>query len=201
MGKKIVFLGSSVTYGSAAGGVSFADIICERNGYEMIKEAVSGTTLVDEDDSSYVSRLKRIEEENVDLFICQLSTNDATKGYPLGVITDSKDIDSFDVKTIAGAIEYILGLVSEKWHCPMSFYTGTRYDSVAYADMVELLKKIAEKWGVNIINLWDDTSLNSISADDYTRFMNDPIHPTIDGYRDWWAPFIEKKIKEMFRES
>jgi lysophospholipase L1-like esterase len=82
MGKKIVFLGSSVTYGSAAGGVSFADIICERNGYEMIKEAVSGTTLVDEDGSSYVSRLKRIEEENVDLFICQLSTNDATKGYP-----------------------------------------------------------------------------------------------------------------------
>ena len=200
MGKKIVFLGSSVTYGSAAGGISFADIICERNGYEMIKEAVSGTTLVDEDDSSYVSRLKRIKEENVDLFICQLSTNDATKGYPLGVITDSKDIDSFDVKTIAGAIEYILFFVSEKWHCTMSFYTGTRYDSVAYADMVELLKKIAEKWGINIINLWDDTSLNSISAEDYTRFMHDPIHPTIDGYRDWWAPFIEKKIKEMFRE-
>ena len=39
---------------TAAGGVSFADIICERNGYEMVKEAVSGTTLVDEDDSSYV---------------------------------------------------------------------------------------------------------------------------------------------------
>ena len=37
--KKIIFLGSSVTYGSAAGGVSFADIICKKNGYEMIKEA------------------------------------------------------------------------------------------------------------------------------------------------------------------
>ena len=33
MGKKIIFLGSSVTYGSAAGGVSFANIICERNAY------------------------------------------------------------------------------------------------------------------------------------------------------------------------
>ncbi len=45
--KKIIFLGSSVTYGSAAGGVSFPDPICKKNGYEMIKEAVSGTTLVD----------------------------------------------------------------------------------------------------------------------------------------------------------
>ena len=76
MGKRIVFLGSSVTYGSAANGISFADIICEKNGYEMIKEAVSGTTLVDEDDSSYVSRLRRIKADRVDLFICQLSTND-----------------------------------------------------------------------------------------------------------------------------
>ena len=50
MSKRIIFLGSSVTFGSASGGVSFADIICEKNGYEMIKEAVSGTTLVDSDD-------------------------------------------------------------------------------------------------------------------------------------------------------
>ena len=60
MSKRIIFLGSSVTYGSAAGGVSFADIICEKNGYEMIKEAVSGTTLVDSEELSYISRLWKI---------------------------------------------------------------------------------------------------------------------------------------------
>ena len=200
MGKKIIFLGSSVTYGSAAGGISFADIICERNGYEMIKEAVSGTTLVNEDDSSYVSRLKNITSDHADLFICQLSTNDAAKNYPLGVMTDSRNISSFNVETIAGAIEYILAYVSEKWHCPMAFYTGTRYDSEAYADMVDLLKKITEKWVIHIIILWDEPSFNDISADDYARFMHDPIHPTLDGYRDWWTPFIEKKIKEMLGE-
>ena len=41
---RIIFLGSSVTYGSASGGVSFADMICEKNGYDLVKEAVSGTT-------------------------------------------------------------------------------------------------------------------------------------------------------------
>ena len=46
-GKTVLFLGSSVTYGSASGGVSFADYIEKRDGCEMIKSAVSGTTLVE----------------------------------------------------------------------------------------------------------------------------------------------------------
>jgi hypothetical protein len=42
-GKRIVFLGLSVTSGSTAMGVSFADYICAQNGAVMVKEAVSGT--------------------------------------------------------------------------------------------------------------------------------------------------------------
>ena len=197
MGKRIVFLGSSVTYGSAANGISFADIICEKNGYEMIKEAVSGTTLVDEDDSSYVSRLRRIKADRVDLFICQLSTNDATYHNPLGEVTKDKNMDSFDVNTIAGAIEYIIAYTSNKWRCPIAFYTGIRYGSKHYEKMVKLLIKIADKWDISVINLWDEPSFNSVSDDDYKRYMSDPIHPTLEGYRDWWTPFIERCIKDM----
>lgn len=197
MDKKIVFLGSSVTYGSAANGISFADIICENNGYEMIKEAVSGTTLVDEDDSSYVSRLRRIKADRVDLFICQLSTNDATYHNPLGEVAKDKNMDSFDVNTIAGAIEYIIAYTSNKWRCPIAFYTGTRYGSKHYEKMVKLLIKIADKWDISVINLWDEPSFDSVSDDDYKRYMSDPIHPTLEGYRDWWTPFIERCIKDM----
>ncbi len=102
--KKIIFLGSSVTYGSAAGGISFADIICEKYGYEMIKEAVSGTTLVDENDESYVRRIRGIKADSADLFVCQLSTNDASLDSPLGNIAEGKTLDSFDLSTVAGAI-------------------------------------------------------------------------------------------------
>ena len=197
MSKRIVFLGSSVTYGSAAGGVSFADIICKKNGYEMVKEAVSGTTLVNTDNSSYVSRLKKIETDRADLFVCQLSTNDATGGKPLGTIAEGKNIAEFDVTTVAGAIEYILAYVSDKWGCPIAFYTGTKYESTAYQAMVDLLKEIALKWDISIINLWDEPSFNAVSKDDYKRYMADPIHPPLEGYRQWWAPFIEKKIEEL----
>ena len=47
-GKTIIFLGRSVTYGSASGGESFADYMAKRDGIVAVKEAVSGTTLVDE---------------------------------------------------------------------------------------------------------------------------------------------------------
>ena len=70
----------------------------------MIGKSVSGTTLVDEDKTSYVSRLKKIDEDSTDLFIFQLSTNDASQNKPLGTISPTKDINSFDTKTIAGAI-------------------------------------------------------------------------------------------------
>lgn len=197
MSKRIIFLGSSVTYGSAAGGVSFADIICEKNGYEMIKEAVSGTTLVDSEELSYISRLRKINCDSADLFICQLSTNDASLGKPLGIISDSREMKDFDTNTVAGAIEYILAYVTDKWHCPMTFYTGTKYDSEEYSKMVFLLDEIAKKWNIPLIDLWNEPSFNSVSKEEYSKYMNDPIHPTLLGYKEWWSPYIEKCIMEM----
>lgn len=199
MSKRLIFLGSSVTYGSEAGGISFADIICEKNGYEMIKEAVSGTTLVDSEKQSYISRLKEIDCDYADMFICQLSTNDASLHKPLGNVSDARNIDSFDVNTVAGAIEYIIAYVTDRWHCPMAFYTGTRYGSEAYADMVSLLGRIAKKWGIKIIDLWNEPFFNSVSPEDYKKYMNDPIHPTLLGYKEWWSPYIEKCIIEMMQ--
>ena len=199
MNKRIIFLGSSVTYGSASGGVSFADIICEKNGYEMVKEAVSGTTLVDDEEQSYVSRLKTIDSDRADLFVCQLSTNDAALGKPLGSIAEGRDKASFDVNTIAGAIEYIIAYAREKWGCPIAFYTGTKFDSKLYAQMVSLLKEIAAKWNINVINLWEDPCINSVNPEDYMKYMSDPVHPNLKGYKEWGGPFIEKHIHEMIQ--
>ena len=107
-GKKVLFLGSSVTYGSAAKGESFADYLEKKDGIIAVKEAVSGTCLVDEKSNSYVSRLKKVDKsEKFDAIVVQLSTNDATKKKELGKISDKDDIDSFDTKTVAGALEYI----------------------------------------------------------------------------------------------
>lgn len=193
-GKRILFLGSSVTYGAAAGGRSFVEELAERTGCEAVKEAVSGTTLADIGPESYVARLNRLDPATAaDLFVCQLSTNDAARGLPLG--SPAQAGEEFDRETIAGAIETIVGYAQRTWQCPVVFYTSPRYDSDAYGAMVELLKSLQRKWGFGIIDLWSDEAFNRITQEQRARWMEDPIHPTLEGYREWWTPRFERELE------
>ena len=190
-GKTILFLGSSVTYGSAADGISFVEHIAAETGCYVIKEAVSGTTLADLDDQSYVSRLKRISGAVCpDLFVCQLSTNDASHCVPLGKTGEPEP----DMKTVTGAVTAIVQYVREKWRCPVVFYTNPRYENAAYAKMVEALHTLASSMDFSVIDLWNDTAFNRITSEQRVRFMADEIHPTDAGYREWWTSAIEKEL-------
>lgn len=197
-GRHILFLGSSVTYGAASQGVSFADYLAARNGCTITKEAVSGTSLVDSGLDSYISRLKKMDTDTAaDLFVCQLSTNDATQKKPLGTVGESYNRVDFDAKTVAGAIEYIISYAKEFWNCPVVFYTNPQYDSAAYAAMVELLHTIQEKWGITVIGLWSDADFNELTPEQGELYLADAIHPTKAGYLEWWTPYMEKRIYEV----
>ena len=188
-GKKFIFLGSSVTYGD--NGYSFVESLKIKEDIVILKkEAVSGTTLVTLDDNSYIPRMERIDKNlNPDFFICQLSTNDASLKLPLGII--SKD-NNFDQKTVAGAIEYIIYYVEKTYNKKVIFYTGTKYNSKEYNNMVKFLYELKKKWNINIIDLWNDIDMNSIDKKLYDSYMKDPIHPNKNGYDEWWTPkFIE----------
>lgn len=194
-GKTVIFLGSSVTRGEAALATSFVEYLERIDGITAVKEAVSGTTLTMDGDTkgiSHIPRMGRIDPDlRADCFVCQLSTNDAAKGKPLGAVSDSFDRKDFDRNTIAGAIEYIISYARDTWHCPVVFYTGTRYDSDAYGRMVELLLMIQRKWGIGVIDLWNSEEMNSVSEKDYRLYMADGIHPTQAGYLLWWTPQFE----------
>lgn len=197
-GKHIIYLGSSVTYGSASNQLTFADYIGKRDKTTFVKEAVSGTTLVDNGETSYVQRMvNRIDpNQHADLFVCQLSTNDASTKNPLGEISDSKNLQDFDTSTVIGAIEYIITYAQQTWNCPVMFYTGTKYDSEQYGKMVEVLKQLQQKYEFGIINMWDE-----LNADipEYDSYMSDGIHPNRKGYLEWWTPFMEEKMIEYLK--
>ena len=196
-GKTFVFLGSSVTYGSASGGWSMADYIAEEFDCTVVKWAVSGTTLVTSNDNSYVARMENQmrRQKKCDHLIVQLSTNDATQNKPLGKLSDSMNKEDVDTTTIIGAIEYIIASAKEKWDCEVSFYTGTKYDSALYQQMVNALYDVQEKWGIGIIDLWNDEEMNAVSDRDYGRYMSDPIHPTKTGYKLWWGPKFAEHLQ------
>ena len=178
-GKNILFLGSSVTYGAESGGISFVEIMSEICGFTYIKEAVSGTTLADMSESSYVSRLKKIDiYAKIDLVVCQLSTNDAYQNVPL-CETEK-------------AIVFIINYVRWIFGCPVVFFTGTKFQSTVYKETIELLYKIKQEYDFFILDLWNDKEMLNVDKEKYKRFMKDGVHPTFEGYRDWWAPkFID----------
>ncbi len=198
-GKSCIFLGSSVTYGHAALGESFVEALQVIDELQVYKEALSGTTMVDEalKGPSFITRMKTIPADfKADAFICQLSTNDARQGWPMGEITAGKDRDSFDTKTIIGAMEYIIAYAMDTWHCPVYFYTGTKFLDPAYRLTVDILYRLQEKWGIGIIDLWNDADLESMDDSTYDLYMFDPIHPTKAGYLLWWTPFFREYLKK-----
>lgn len=199
-GLTIGWLGSSVTYGMMSGGYSMANAIADgHNGSTSLNYSISGTTLVNNNELSYVAREKLIDpEQHFDLFIVQLSTNDATNNMPLGKITSGKDPAEFDDTTIAGAMETVISYAQTTWNCPVMFYTGTWYDSELYQQMTELLPVLEEKWGIGIIDLWNNQNMKAvIGTEQYNTYMADDIHPTFAGYTEWWTPVFEQSITEF----
>lgn len=190
-GKTVIFLGSSVTVGYGSLCVSFVEFLEEGDGITAVKEAVSGTTLVDIEKDSYVSRLKTIDTSlKADAFVCQLSTNDAKnkKEKPLGQVSDGFNIEDFDTQTIAGAIEYIIAYAKATWNCPVVFYTQAKFENEHYAKMVELLLEIQQKWNITVLDLWNDEDFNNLTEEKRKLYLVDDVHPTRAGYRDWWLP-------------
>ena len=129
-GKKILFLGSSVTYGAASLREGIPEYFAVRLDAEVTKEAVSGTTLTDDSDSSYVHRLlTKIDPATpYSLVVVQLSTNDASKNKPLGEISNSRNKEDFNTRTVTGAIEYIIAYSRETWgrlHSPRTTHIPT----------------------------------------------------------------------------
>ena len=194
----IFYLGSSITYGSASGGVAFGDIISKISGNAYQKQAVSGTTLAVQNgrSDSYVERFEKFDfSQTPDFLIVQLSTNDFSTNRPLGSVDTNKK-SGFDTSTLSGAIEHIISRAKAK--CPtvkVVFYAGAVQGSWGYRTAYENymngdLKKICDKWGIDVLDIFH-TKYKS-----YACYWSDEIHPTIEGYCAGWTPLFVKYLEE-----
>lgn len=194
-GGTIAILGSSVARGEASEGYAVGEYLATRFECSLTKEAVSGTTLAEGKKNSYVDRIHNLDPgANFDLFVCQLSTNDASMHIPLGETSESRNLEDFDTSTVTGALEYIIRYAQETWDCQVVFFTESRYDSEEYRAMVDQLLKLKDKWGIGVLDLWSSDTFNDISDEQRDVYMYDDIHPTKAGYRDWWGPEQERQL-------
>lgn len=199
-GKKIAFLGSSITYGFAAKGDSFVEYLQARDGVQPTKSAISGTTLAGHEHDTYVSRIVRDfdTEQNFDAFVCQLSTNDSRQNKKVGIITPDNQKSDFDTETTLGAIEYICQYVRENFDCPLIFYTCLRKSRPGYDKLVEKLFELQKKWHFRIIDLYHDTVVKDL-CDKSPWAMFDDAHPTRLGYKTIWTPVFEHELAKVVK--
>jgi len=190
------FLGSSVTYGSATNGVSFVDMMPKLLDCAVVKNAVSGTTLVDGNES-YVSRLRQMPTNmQVEHLIVQLSTNDATQNKPLGTLSKEGTTD-FDTTTIIGAIEDIILYAKNTWDCDVTFYTNPKYDNAKYKEMIDALYEVQEKWNIGIVDFYNYKDMEALDDATLKSYMADSIHPNSKGY-EWMSGIFKDYLKEEY---
>ena len=190
-GKKILFLGSSVTLGAASENFSFVDMLATKYQIIAVKDAVSGTTLVNNGNNSYISRLRKYTSaDDFDLVVIQLSTNDAFQNTPLN-----------GPDSIEAAINFIANYVIDELKSKVVFFTNPPLNVVGggnrYAQMVELLNKIASERNFFVVDIFNEKSFTTLSSFDYGLYMYDHVHPTKAGYKVW-LPFFEKKLFSIF---
>lgn len=203
-GNTYYWLGSSVTLGASAMNESMADFFAKKHDCICIKNAVSGTTLANQNGNSYVARFDAYlqsdqKAEHMDAVIVQLSTNDQLM-ESFGEITadDVRDPGAFDTTTTFGAIEYIIATAKQTWGCPVLFYTNPPTGYESYMTMVLGLYDIAAKWDIEVIDLFMDLEFNNNPTEEQRKlWMSDKIHPTKAGYRDWWLPKFEDALMNL----
>ncbi len=196
VGRRIAFLGSSITYGAAALGVSFVDYLQTGAGVIATKLAVSGTTLAGPSADSYWARLQHELplDQPLDLFVCQLSTNDIGQGKALGQITPTSQRRDFATTTTLGAIEAICGYVEDHWHCQVVFYTCVITGAEPrYQQLISELYHLQAKWQFAVIDLRNDPTVTAWTHAQPLA-MYDGIHPTQLGYRQLWTPIFQADL-------
>jgi lysophospholipase L1-like esterase len=214
-GKSVIFAGDSICAGAQDSyGGGYARRIGERNNMVWQNLARGGATIIDD---ALVGSSASISETDfgagADFIILEGGTNDADRigsiiggGDPpalFGSFSPTGYQTAFTNQTFCGAVEYLIKhIVTDFPEAKVGFiiapkmgvtndYTKTGNNRRAY---FETIIEICHKWGVPVLNLWDECTMNPRIASHYTSGQDylyaDGQHPTAKGY-DFLTPIIE----------
>lgn len=84
----------------------------------------------------------------------------------------------------------------------MVFYTGTYCEKENYGEMVALLHEIEAKWGIGVIDLYNNPEMTAVfGTEQYDAWMFDQVHPYKSGYTEWWTPVIDEYLADFMSKQ
>lgn len=200
-GKKIVFLGDSITQGAGATNEEnvYLEVCAKKLGAKAVNFGVGGTRIAPQItpsaeafcDEYFLLRAKKMDKD-ADLVVVFGGTNDFGHGdAPFGRIGDK------DPATFCGAydalIEYLMATYGKEkliivYPLRRRNETATNGDgskaegSKPLAEYHDAEKVVAEKCGLKSVDFWNDGDLNPNKPDGNENFA-DGLHPNDIGHR------------------
>lgn len=233
-GKTALFAGDSIAAGWRDKAMNGSDYgtgngwsrrIGDANGMTVTNIAVPGATLSTIRDKRIITQIKSKKSTGYEYVILQGGFNDAmgtdeerTKesAAPIGTMSSSYELDSFDIGTYAGALEELfywsttyfegsrIGYIVT-YATPLSQYGGYTADMAYMSRQYAVGKAICAKWGIACLDLFSGTAADgrSYSSDilevDTPRHFpvgSDCIHLNSAGY-DVISPYIAEWMETI----
>jgi len=208
LNKKILNFGDSISAGDGNNGVGVAELIASRNNMTVYDYAVGGATVTEitVGGNNIITKINQAITNGVvcDYIIFNGLTNDINGGavQPLGVITSGYS-DTLDKTTFCGAFEYICKTLKTQWlgakilyFRPHNMSSRNLNNQKIYG---EKAKEICKKWGIPIVDLFEEGGLNTNILEMKNTYTNnaDGTHPNELGYLTYYVPQIENKLKTL----
>lgn len=196
--KNAIFFGDSIVSGFAARGYSWANYIGDN--YDLSSSVNAGImdyrlSTYDDPNKWLVTEVKShySDQQNYDFVILQGGVNDVIYNTPIGSISQSKDINSFDPKTFCGGLESYLYYVTNKWGNSrigyiITYYTpnyterGLKWSYNDYKKYNDKAIEILNKWNIKYINFATDEFNNILKVEERT-YLPDYLHLNSQGYK------------------
>ena len=222
-GKSVVFTGDSICHGTSAndGLDGWAGRIGRKNNMMWSNQGVSGGTIAEETGASF-NICNTNFGSDVDYIIIEGGTNDAdiigsildgNVPAKFGSYSFSDYYSDFDKTTFCGAFEHLIKRVTTDYpnarvgyiiaqkmgrlNSSTTDYTKENNNRRAY---FETAINICKKWGIAVLNLWDEFPLNPMNPSHYTQgetlLYTDGQHLTSNGY-EYVYPKIEAWMKTL----
>lgn len=233
-GKTALFVGDSIaagwrdeamngsTYGSGNG---WAKRIGNTNNMNVANIAVAGASLSTIRDKRIITQIKSKQNSRYDYVILQGGFNDAmgtneqrtkASAAPVGTMSSSYELGSFDIRTYAGALEELFYWTTKYFQgarigyiityaTPLSQYGGYTAEWESMKRYWDMGKRICEKWGIDYLDLFEGKTQDGksysfdilkVNTNTYFPGGSDSIHLNSAGY-DVISPYIAEWMKTL----
>ena len=196
-GKKINFLGVSITQGVGTTGVEkrFTDILARKYGAICRNYGISGTRIAKPEDSKENNFCTRVEtmSDDTDMVIVFGGTNDFGTEIPLGTMSDRTQ------STFYGALHVLLTLLINKYieakiviitplhrsDCEKS-HIGEKSietaNNLTLRNYVEVIREVAEYYSLPVLDLYATSGLQPKVGIIKRLYIPDGLHPNDAGH-------------------